>query len=219
MRYVKDARGNVVTVPPRLTQVRRQATVAAMVLAASLSLSTLTYAQGEPVRIGELRNGSQKHQSVRAPQEGSSSSVSGKILDINEAVMIGAKVTLRNVESGEIRITKSDDEGRYKFKDIEPGVFEIEVLAHGFATFVLKNLEIAESSVLEKDLVLEVAVMGDVVILERPVEPSEPQIETTIQGQRLIDLPINSRTTTLGLIAIAPEPPKTPKKKNKKLPK
>ncbi len=99
--------------------------VEAGVLAASLTFSSLTYAQGEPIKLGELKTTSQQDLSQKDPQSGGKSVISGKVFDLNEAVVVGTKVTLRNNNNGEIRVTKSDGEGHYEFKHLEPGIFGI----------------------------------------------------------------------------------------------
>lgn len=215
VRYVKDSRGKVVTAPP-LTQIKRQATIAASVLAASLAVSSITYAQGVPIKTLEPKNVSQRDHTQKDPQGNGNSVISGRVLDINEAVVVGTKVSLRNNENGEVRVTKSDGEGHYEFKNLESGFFGIEAVAPGFATFVLKDIEIAEDSILEKDLTLHAGTVGELIIIEGPIETTEPEIESKIQLRKLIDLPRPSRTFTLGLFGLSPDASKTDKKANKK---
>lgn len=223
VRYQKDDRGKVVTVPPPLAQIKRQAVVATGVLVASLAFSSSTYAQGKPVKLGELKIASKQDVTHKEPQSGAKSAISGTVFDLNKAVVVGAKVTLRNSKTREVRLTKSNDQGRYEFREIESGLFEIEAVSPGFATLVLKDIEIAENSMIAKDLILQAGeVVGELVILEGPlVETSEPNLQTEIQSRPLLDLPPSGRTFTLGLFTLPPDSsrPNKPKKNKNKLPK
>ncbi|MEK7855126.1 MAG: carboxypeptidase-like regulatory domain-containing protein [Acidobacteriota bacterium] len=222
VRYVKDARGKVVTATPRLTQIKRQATVAAGVLAASLTFSSLAYAQGKPVKLGELKADSEQGVSKKDPRSGGRSSISGEVLDMNGAVVPGTKVTLRKYKDGEIKITQSDERGRYEFVEIESGIFDIEAVSPGFLKLILTNISITEPATLLKNLTLEAgAIVGELLVLEGPpVEASEPKLQTEIQTRPLLELP-RGRTFTLGLFTVPSDSSKPAKrKKNKnKLPK
>lgn len=48
VRYRKDERGRVVTAPPRFTQIKRHARIAAGVLATTISVASMAYTQGNP---------------------------------------------------------------------------------------------------------------------------------------------------------------------------
>lgn len=67
----------------------------------------------------------------------------GTVLDPIGAVLPGAGVTLVDVSSKKSRQVKSDDEGRFKFSDVAPGSYQLEVNTAGFKNLILKKLRIA----------------------------------------------------------------------------
>ena len=58
----------------------------------------------------------------------------GTVTDPSGAVVIGATVTLQNVETGIRTVTRTNATGVYSIRDIEPGVYSLEVTKAGFAT-------------------------------------------------------------------------------------
>ncbi len=55
-------------------------------------------------------------------------------MDSSRAVVPGVTVTARDVNTGAIRTGQSDGSGRFLFAQVNPGTYQIEVAAPGFAT-------------------------------------------------------------------------------------
>ncbi len=224
VRYVKNPNGKVITAPPKLTQIKRRAAIAAGVLATSLTLSALTYAQGEPMQSKGNPNQTQKEKSPKSGQTQISAIISGEVKDENGAVIPGAKITLRDKQTEKIRITQSNDDGFYEFRDVAPAIYDIEVESPGFKKLVMQNVEIAGNLNLNKTLTLDVGetVVGLLSIEADPiVNPSESKPTMDIQFRTIEGLPLNGRTfTTMGLTAFGTNEKdsknKKPKKKKKK---
>ena len=62
------------------------------------------------------------------------------MLDSQGAVIVGAKLTLRNEGTGEERTTTSSDEGSFSFASLPSGNYGLAVEANGFATFQFTSL-------------------------------------------------------------------------------
>ncbi len=60
--------------------------------------------------------------------------LTGIVSDPSGAVVAGAKVTLRNSESGDLRDTTTDGSGYYTFASVPVGTYELNVEAPGFQT-------------------------------------------------------------------------------------
>lgn len=165
VRYIKTPNGKLVTAPPKLTQIKRRATIAAGVLATSLTLSALTYAQGEPIL--PKKNTTQKSDSQNTKSNQLFSNVSGIVKDEFGAVIPGAKITLRDVKTGKIQETFSDVNGFYEFRYIDVAIYEIEIDAPGFEKLILKNVEISKDTKLDKVLIVDKdAVVVGLLIVE-----------------------------------------------------
>ena len=59
--------------------------------------------------------------------------ISGKIVDSNGLAIVGATVSATHVESNLERTVICDDDGRYRFIELKPGVYKLHALAEGFA--------------------------------------------------------------------------------------
>src|SRR5271168_5113512 len=66
-------------------------------------------------------------------QSGTSSAFTGTVMDGSHAVVVGATVTAKDVNTGAARTGQSDSSGRFLFAQLNPGTYQIEVKAPGFA--------------------------------------------------------------------------------------
>jgi hypothetical protein len=71
--------------------------------------------------------------------------VSGTILDPSGAVVVGAKVTLVNIETGIRAEMAANTEGFYRFVAVEPGVYALEVSANGFEVSKVANFRVGSA--------------------------------------------------------------------------
>ena len=57
--------------------------------------------------------------------QSTAATISGTVLDEQKSVLPGATVTLRNLETGQIRAATSDATGNYKIVGLPPGRYEL----------------------------------------------------------------------------------------------
>lgn len=179
VRYVQNPVDKTPVFADRLHQITRRATVAAGVLGASLTLSTLTFAQGSPVLIkrgaekqAEIlqADSSEKDKNLRAP-----ATISGTITDPVGAVIPNIGVILVNKENKETRRIASNEEGFYKFEGVAAGNYTIRAEgAYGFKTFVFEDVSISEGENSKRDIEMEVndqTIVGDMIVAgyEKPL--------------------------------------------------
>ncbi len=88
------------------------------------------------------------------PLGAQNASISGTVLDPQQAVVRGAEVTLINVDTGVTVRTTSNDDGRFLVPPVPPGRYEVKVAAAGFGPHRLAGLvlEVNESKILSIDL-------------------------------------------------------------------
>src|SRR5215831_5705284 len=110
-------------------------------------------------------------------------SLSGSVLDTNDAAVPGASVDIRENRTGATAHTVSSDAGLYVFPSLAPGVWTVSVEKPGFKKLVRSEIEIFIAQRQALDLKLEV---GDV---KQSVEVSASQTlletETSEKGQSL----------------------------------
>ena len=136
--------------------------------------------------------------------------VSGVVQDESSAVIAGAKVTVKNDDTGVARSTTSDAEGRYAVRDLIPGNYEIQVEAQGFSTAVRSGLTLNVQSDISIPLVLKVGQVNQKteVTAEAPiVETENSTLAGLVDSRTVRDLPLNARSfdELIALESSAPE--------------
>ena len=178
IRYTRLPNGKVMTDENRLHQIsRRTSAVAAGVIAATLTLSAMTYAQNEPTT--ETNSAvSQKH----ADQK--SKSVSFAVEDQMGAVIPDVRVTLTNQKTNQVFSLTTNDEGIAAFASIPDGKYLVNAKSSmgGFSEHN-QTLEINEKTTPVIKIILKVKtdfVMGDFTI-----EPADsPKINAPSSNKR-----------------------------------
>ena len=59
-------------------------------------------------------------------------SVSGVVRDDNSGAISRVRITVRNAATGTSRITLTDDQGRYRLVNLDPGTYELRAEHEGF---------------------------------------------------------------------------------------
>ena len=130
-----------------------------------------------------------------AQQNVTSAALTGSIHDARGAVVSGANVTAKNLETNQQTTTASDHEGRYRFPYLRTGVYDLTIEAPGFATLA-RELTLSVGQSLDLPVRLEVAGVAAQVNIDSSVpmiETVRTQITETIQPREINELPLNGR--------------------------
>lgn len=123
--------------------------------------------------------------------------IQGTIKDPSGAVVANANVTARNPNTNVTRSATSNDDGLYRIINLPPGDYEITVEATGFKKAVLPKVTITVGQAAEVDVALELGELRDVVTVSNAttemIETSKTAVASTIDQQRINNLPINER--------------------------
>ncbi|HZN10174.1 MAG TPA: TonB-dependent receptor [Blastocatellia bacterium] len=126
------------------------------------------------------------------------STITGIVQDQAGAVVPGAKVTARNLETNLTRATESDGEGRYTIPELRVGEYEVRAEQAGFRPKVRRgvSLTVGESAVI--NLGLEVTIGETVNVTDAaPLVNTETSELSFLVGERAIrELPLNGRNFT-----------------------
>src|SRR5262245_13207406 len=68
--------------------------------------------------------------------------VSGTVTDGTEAVLVGAKVTIKNQDTTISQEMRTNDAGVYKFAAVEPGNYSLEFTYSGFKDQKYENIKV-----------------------------------------------------------------------------
>jgi hypothetical protein len=65
--------------------------------------------------------------------------LSGSVTTVSGAVVPNARVSVKNLNTGQLTTTQTDSEGAYKLPDLTAGEYEVSISADGFDTKVVKT--------------------------------------------------------------------------------
>lgn len=129
--------------------------------------------------------------------QSNASDLQGVVRDPSGAVVSGASVTARNSGTNISKATTTNDEGAYLIVNLTPGEYEVTVEAPNFKKAVLPAVKLTVGQRGDLDVALEVGLVSEVVTISGAsaelVETSKTAIATTVDQQRIENLPINER--------------------------
>src|SRR5690348_8026469 len=121
----------------------------------------------------------------------------GTVKDSTNAVVPNATVTARNPGTNVTRNSTTNDEGFYRIVNLPPGTYEVTVEATNFKKALLPNINVTIGQAAELDIVLEPGQITESVTISDAtseiIETSKTAVATTIDQQRINNLPINER--------------------------
>jgi len=100
--------------------------------------------------------------------------VTGRVVDQDNAVLPGVTVNLRNVESGATRSAISNEQGLYSVPALERGVYELTTELAGFAPSS-RRIELLAGSTVALDFKLSLAGLSETLTVQGTI----PLVETT----------------------------------------
>ena len=134
----------------------------------------------------------------------STGTISGVVQDTSGAVIAGAMVTIRNVDTGAVRTLTSDEGGRYIAPVLPVGNYEVRGQQTGFQTEVRSGITLTVGREEVINLTLRVGQLADTVTVtaEAPmVETTSAAMSSLVDQRSIRDLPLNGRSyDTLALL-------------------
>ena len=123
----------------------------------------------------------------------------GRITDQNGAVIPGATVAALLTKTGVSRTINSDDQGRYRLFQLEPGAYTLQVSASGFATQRRTDLTAVAGQNVQIDFaLLPQSIVADTVVVSAadapPVDTTRTVVGGTVVTHELETLPVFSRS-------------------------
>jgi hypothetical protein len=133
-------------------------------------------------------------------------SIVGVVNDATGAAIQGASVTLINNGTSERRVMTSAGDGSYRFVNLVPGNYKVEIEQSGFRRFTRDDIAVNVEAAVRVDVALQV---GDVtqaveVRADAPLMTTESaNLSQVVAGRSVQDLPLNGRNV-LNLVALVP---------------
>jgi hypothetical protein len=126
-----------------------------------------------------------------------SAAVVGSVRDEKGGAISGAKVVLRNNDTGITQTTTSTDSGDFSFPTVRIGNYKLTAEMQGFTTAAADNISLTVNARQRVDLSLRVGTVAEVV----NVEAATPLLETdssskgqVIAAKQVVELPLQGRS-------------------------
>jgi hypothetical protein len=132
-----------------------------------------------------------------AQSQSDAADLRGYVRDQQGALVANATVTARNPARNLSRTTTTNDEGFYQLVNLTPGEYDVTVEAASFKKASLPAVKLTIGQRADLDVALELGSIDAVVTISGAttelVETSKTAISTTIDQERIENLPINER--------------------------
>jgi len=130
--------------------------------------------------------------------------IEGTVVDTTAAALAGAKVSVRNLDTGFTRETTSAADGFYRLLLIPVGRYALTVEAPQFARLVQEPIQVSVSDTVRVNAALTLPNVQETVTVagqQRLVDTTTNALGAVVTGRELVDLPLNGRNfTQLGLL-------------------
>ncbi|MBI3695493.1 MAG: TonB-dependent receptor [Acidobacteria bacterium] len=134
--------------------------------------------------------------SLAAQSNVASGELHGSVTDPSGTAVPGAKVTVKSDITGLIRTDTTDLSGEYRFLQLPPGDYDVQIEKEGFRTGIAKSVRVTVGQVAILDNRLELGIPTQVVEVMAEtslVENERSHQANTLEREAIENLPINRR--------------------------
>lgn len=134
-------------------------------------------------------------------------SIAGTVVDERQAVVPGATVTAKNVDTGFSRSATTDGEGRYRFVNIPTGSYEVTVESTNFAKYVQTGITLVVNQDAVIDATLKPGGVAEVVTVAENasvLNTTTAEVSTRFDERRLSELPIATNRNVFNVLLSVP---------------
>jgi carboxypeptidase family protein len=127
------------------------------------------------------------------------STITGDIKDSNGAVLVGVRVTAKQLDTGLTRVTTNEDEGRFVFPGLPVGLYELRAEFAGFEPLDFPNVRLTVNDTTAVSLVMKVAGLSAAVNVDSGevlVNTQSQELSYLVGEQAIRELPLNGRNYT-----------------------
>jgi hypothetical protein len=131
-----------------------------------------------------------------------SSEILGTVTDQTGAVVIGAKVTAKNVATGLTYDTTSGDSGQFRIPLLPPGKYDLLVEKTGFAKYIQQGIELQLNQRADLTVRLQVSSAAETVTVEAAVplvNTTNAEVGVNFDNKRITELPLAPNRNILNL--------------------
>jgi outer membrane receptor protein involved in Fe transport len=120
----------------------------------------------------------------------------GSVRDSQEAAVVGAKVTITDVQRNTVRVVLTDESGDYIAPELEPSTYKVLVEAKGFNSFQAPGILLEVGKDVRVDATLKPGDSNIVVTITEGIpliDTTTSSLGGTLSNKEINDLPLNGR--------------------------
>ena len=125
--------------------------------------------------------------------------IQGTVTDPTGAVLNGVKLTATNVGTNIPYAAETHADGNYVFLNLPIGTYRVTATSSGFRTFTATGITLVLDQVFALNIKMELGQVSEQVLVEASnvqVETTNTQLGTVINGDTIVDMPLNGRNWT-----------------------
>lgn len=134
-------------------------------------------------------------------------SLTGTVQDSSGAVIPGATVTIKSVETAQIVTAQTTAEGTYAKADLLGGHYDVTVTMNGFKTVVRKGVVIVENTTRREDIILTLGQTSETVTVAadaQVLQTEQTDLHTDLSATDVTNLPLVHYRNFQSLINLVP---------------
>ncbi len=129
-------------------------------------------------------------------QGGQTGAIQGIATDRSGAVVPGVTITIKNLATSFERVVISENDGGYRFPNLNPGEYQLRAELAGFAAFVVERVVVQVGRTTDVFIKLEPAAMQETITVTGAaplVETTKTDIGGVVENREVESLPLNGR--------------------------
>jgi len=132
---------------------------------------------------------------VRAQTQITAGTIQGTVTDQAGAIVPGANVEVKNLETNQARTSSTDEDGRFVVLQLPPGHYTVTVSKQGFATIIQENFPLTVGQTVPLNLSMKVSQVAESVTINSipTVDTIKSESSTTLNEKSVGNLPVLGR--------------------------
>jgi outer membrane receptor protein involved in Fe transport len=134
--------------------------------------------------------------STALPLAAQTAQITGRVVDSSGGVITGAKVSVRNIETGVARSVDTNDQGYYAAPLLTRGQYEVIAEMTGFRSARQTGVTLDEGQILRADFTLEVGQVSERVEVSASaplLQTEDTSLSAVVTNKSVVDLPLVGR--------------------------
>src|SRR3954468_6569320 len=133
--------------------------------------------------------------SLRAQTQITTGTIQGTVMDQAGAVVPGATVEVKNLETNLARTFTTDEDGRFVALQLPPGHYTVTISKQGFATIIQENFPLTVGQTVPLNLSMKVSQVAESVTINSipTIDTIKSESSTTLNEKAVNNLPVLGR--------------------------